>query len=139
MKKVLLSVMWGTLALGAMAQTKPLRIESPIVSEKDFVWYVEQKEAWKAQTEKDPTNETAWLNYYNTTRYMSWFGNKTDSLSREVIRKMGEAIPNTYTYNYCAYRAIMSGHGTGETDEDKYAMGRSVAEDHIRYDLLVQN
>ena len=35
------------ITLGAMAQTKAVKVESPIVTEKDFVWYVEQKNAWK--------------------------------------------------------------------------------------------
>lgn len=104
-----------------LTSTAQEQIESPIVSEKDFVWYVKQKEAWKEETQKNPQNEKAWLNYYNATRYMGWFGNNTDSLSREVIQEMSQAIPNTYTYNYCAYRAGVSGHGTGETDGDQYA------------------
>lgn len=108
-------------SLGIMAQTKAVRVESPIVSEKDFVWYVEQKEAWKAQTLKDPQDETAWLNYYHAARYMGWFGSSSDSIARQVIIEMGQAIPDSYTYNYCAYSAIVGGHGTGETDGDKYA------------------
>lgn len=51
------------LSMSAMAQMKAVRVESPIVSEKDFVWYTEQKEAWEAETQKNPANETAWLNY----------------------------------------------------------------------------
>ncbi|MBP5340040.1 MAG: hypothetical protein J6Z14_12200 [Prevotella sp.] len=121
MKKILLIAALAVQSLGIVAQTKAVRVESPIVSEKDFVWYVEQKEAWKEATQRNPQDETAWLNYYNAARYMGWFGNKTDSLTREVIREMGQAIPNTYTFNYCNYRAIMGGHGTGETDGDKYA------------------
>ena len=110
------------MCLGAMLTTTAQElIESPIVSEKDYVWYVKQKEAWKEETQKNPQNEKAWLNYYNAARYMGWFGNNTDSLSRQVIQEMSQAIPNTYTYNYCAYRAIVSGHGIGGTDGDQYA------------------
>ena len=74
------------LSMSAIAQTKAVRIESPLVSEKDFVWYTEQKEAWKALTQKDPTNETAWLNYYNAARYMSWF-QQEDSTAKQVVRE----------------------------------------------------
>jgi hypothetical protein len=36
------------MCLGAMlTATAQELIESPIVSEKDYVWYVKQKEAWK--------------------------------------------------------------------------------------------
>lgn len=120
MKRLLLSITLGALSFGAMAQ-KAVTVESPIVSEKDFVWYVEQKEAWKAETEKNPTNETAWLNYYHAAHYMGWWGNNPDSVIRQAMNEMKQAIPDSYTYNYCAYRAIVSGHGDGETNGDKYA------------------
>jgi hypothetical protein len=106
--------------MSAMAQTKAVRVESPIVSEKDFVWYTEQKEAWKAETQKNPTNETAWLNYYHAAHYMGWWGTKSDSIVRQVISDMKQAIPDSYTYNYCSYRAVVSGH-MEEKDGDKYA------------------
>ena len=119
-KRVCMALVAMLMTTMAGAQTKAVRIESPIVSEKDFFWYVEQKEAWKTQIQKDTTDETAWLNYYNAARYMAWY-QQEDTTARQVIREMGQAIPNTYTYNYCAYRANVGGHGTGETDGDKYA------------------
>ena len=106
------------LSMSAIAQTKAVRIESPIVSEKDFVWYTEQKEAWKALTQKDTTNETAWLNYYNAARYMSWF-QQTDSTAKQVVREMEVAIPDSYTFNFCAYRESVQGKGYG--DPKKFA------------------
>ena len=107
-----------TLSIGAIAQTKAVRIESPIVSEKDFVWYTEQKEAWKALTQKDPSNETAWQNYYNAARYMSWF-QQEDSTTKQVVHEMEAAIPNSYMFNFCAYRESVQGKGYGEPK--KYA------------------
>ncbi len=101
-------------------QVKATNVDSPIVTEKGFVWYTEQRNAWKEATQRNPHDENAWLNYYNATRYMSWFGETPDSLAREVIREMGQAIPDTYTYNMCAYMAIKLGHGFG-TDGDSYA------------------
>lgn len=118
MKKVIVCMALMTLSIGAMAQTRAMRIESPIVSEKDFMWYTEQKEAWKALTQKDPTNETAWLNYYNAARYMSWF-QQEDSTAKQVVGEMEAAIPNSYTFNFCAYRESVSGKGYGEPK--KYA------------------
>ena len=97
----------------SLAQTQPVRIESPIVTEKDFVWYTEQKEAWKAQTQKDPTSETAWLNYYHAARYMAWY-QEEDTTARQVVREMEAAIPDSYTFNYCAYRESVSGKGYGD-------------------------
>lgn len=109
-----------TFAIGMMAQTRPARVESPIVTEKDFVWYVEQKNAWREATQRNPQDEEAWQNYYDAARYMSWFGESSDSLAREVVREMRQAIPNTYTYNMCAYMSIKLGHGD-DTDGTPYA------------------
>lgn len=113
MKRVFVCIALVTLSIGAIAQTKAVRIESPIVSEKDFVWYTEQKEAWKALTQKDPTNETAWLNYYNAARYMSWF-QQEDSTAKQVVREMEQTIPDSYTFNFCAYRESAQGKGYGD-------------------------
>ena len=57
MKRVILIAALAAGSLGAMAQTKAVTVESPIVSEKDFVWYTEQKEAWKEVTRKNPKDE----------------------------------------------------------------------------------
>lgn len=112
-KKVVMSVIVLAFAIGAMAQTKAVKIESPIVSEKDFVWYVGQKEAWKDIATKNPQDETAWLNYYNAARYMAWY-QQEDSTARQVVREMEAAIPDSYTFNYCAYRESVSGKGYGD-------------------------
>ena len=94
-------------------QAKAVRVESPIVSEKDFVWYVEQKEAWKALTRQNPTDEEAWRNYYTAARYMSW-SHPEDTTARQVVREMEAAIPDSYTFNYCAYRESAQGKGYGD-------------------------
>ena len=118
MKRVFVCIALMALSIGAIAQTKAVRIESPIVSEKDFVWYTEQKEAWKTLTQEDPSNETAWLNYYNAARYMSWF-QQEDSTAKQVVREMEQIIPDSYTFNFCAYRESAQGKGYG--DHKKYA------------------
>ena len=120
MKRVILGIWLLMLSLSGMAQTKAMKVESPIVTEKDFVWYVEQKEAWKEQTQRNPKDETAWLNYYHAAHYMGWWGTSSDSVVRQVMSEMKQAIPDTYTYNFCAYRAVGTGH-VEETDGDKYA------------------
>lgn len=115
MKKRIIAVCLVTLSftLGAMAQTKAVRVESPIVTEKDFVWYVEQKNAWKEITQRNPQDEQAWLNYYNAARYMAWYAEE-DTTARQVVREMETEIPESYTFNYCAYRESTSGKGYGD-------------------------
>jgi len=119
MKRILLTLTLALQGIGIAAQ-KPERIESPIISEKDSAWYEEQKELWKAQTQKDPTDETAWRNYYKAARYTGWLSNEDNSAAHQAIVEMSQAIPDTYTYNLCAFTAIKLGHGIG-TDGDKYA------------------
>ncbi len=107
--------------LAAMtAATAQEQIESPIVSEKDFMWYTGQKSAWQDVVRRDPKDENAWLNYYNAARYMGWWGDSSDSIAHQVVKEMGQAIPDTYTYNKCAYMAVKLGHGEG-ADGDPYA------------------
>ena len=106
------------IACSLSAQTKAVRIESPIVSEKDFVWYTEQKGVWKEAVERNPRDENAWLNYYNAARYVSWF-QQADSTAKQVVHEMEAAIPNSYTFNFCAYRESVQGKGYG--DPKKYA------------------
>ena len=89
MKKVLLIAVLALQGFGVMAQ-KPERIESPIISEKDSAWYEEQKELWKVQTQKDPTDETAWRNYYKAARYTGWLSNEDNSAAHQAIVEMSK-------------------------------------------------
>jgi len=133
MKRLFLIAALAAQSLGTIAQTKAVEVESPIVAEKDFVWYTEQKEAWKAETQKDPSNETAWLNYYNAARYTGWWGQNSDSIARQAIKEMSQAIPDTYTYHYCSHIAVKLGHGI-DNDGDKHAEAAlSMLPDNMQY------
>lgn len=133
MKRIIWIIGYWLLVIELAAQ-KPERIESPIVSEKDSAWYTEQRDLWKARTQKDSTDETAWRNYYKAARYMSWWGDKDNTAAHEAIREMSQAIPDTYTCNLCAFTAIKLGHGFG-TDGDKYAEAAlKMLPDEMQYD-----
>ena len=105
----------GFALAAVVTATAQEKIESPIVSEKDFVWYAEQKTAWQDVVRRHPQDETAWLNYYNAARYMAWY-HEEDSTARQVVGEMEAAIPDSYTFNYCAYRESTSGKGYGDAD-----------------------
>lgn len=112
-KRMVVGLVGIFFALGTMAQTKALKVESPMVTEKDFMWYVEQKNAWKDVVRRNPSDEVAWQNYYNAARYMSWY-NQEDTTARQVVREMEATIPDSYTFNFCAYRESSSGKGFGD-------------------------
>ena len=120
MKKTFFSLIFLATALGLMAQNKPAKVESPLVTEKDFVWYVEQTAAWKDVVSRQPQDETAWRNYYTAARYIQWY-NRHDTTATQVLREMQQVIPDSYTFNFCAYRATMQGHWFCEGDENEYA------------------
>lgn len=102
-----------------MAQTKPEKIEGMIVAERDSAWYAAQTEAWHNVVLQNPTNEDAWRNYYTATRYKERNGVKSD-LSHQVLVEMQQAIPDTYTFNFCAFRGVTMGHGLTD-DMNMYA------------------
>lgn len=112
-KRIWTTLVGLVLTLGMTAQPKAVKIESPIVTEKDFVWYVKQTEAWREEVRKHPQDEAAWRNYYNAARYIQWY-NEKDTTVRRVLKEMGQAIPDSYTFNFCAYRGVISGHYTGD-------------------------
>ena len=49
---------------------------------------------------------------------MSWF-QQADSIAKQVVHEMEQAIPDSYTFNFCAYRESVQGKGYG--DFKKYA------------------
>lgn len=105
MKKLLVTVLCAITALNINAQVKPENIKSIIVMQKDSAWYAHQTEAWRQEVKKNPTDETAWRNYFEAAWYKKWYDD-SDTTSAEVFREMGKAIPNTYTYYFCGYRGM---------------------------------
>lgn len=90
-------------AAGAVAQTTPEEVKSPIVAEKTAEWYDNQTKAWGEVVKTDPNNENAWRNYYKAADYKRWY-NETDTTTLTVLAEMKKAVPDSYIYNYCAYR-----------------------------------
>lgn len=93
-------------AAGAAAQTTPEEVKSPIVAEKTAEWYDNQTKAWGEVVKTDPNNENAWRNYYQAAFYKRWY-NETDSTALTVLAEMKKAVPDSYIYNYCAFREYM--------------------------------
>src|SRR6478609_820529 len=79
------------------------KVHSFIKEYHEVAWYEEQKELWGKELKKNPKDEEAWSNYYNAIRtayVLKGWKAEDDSLTEQTLRKMGKAIPNSFTYNY---------------------------------------
>lgn len=103
-------------ALGVPAQ-EPQEIKSIVVETRDSAWYARQAEAWERVVEAEPRNEQAWRNLYEAQhfRYKGEYEKDVPAI-KDVLHRMGEAIPDTYIYNRCMYR-----HTNGTPEADDYA------------------
>ncbi|MEJ2536868.1 MAG: hypothetical protein P8048_07425 [Calditrichia bacterium] len=94
------------------AEMKPEKVYSIIYVQKPNDWYIKQAELWKKEIDKNRKNEEAWLNYYNAVRYMRFVETISTQDKQEnlvnIIKEMGKAIPNTFTYHYLKYKTKMS-------------------------------
>lgn len=90
---------------------RPEPVLPVIVSGQDSAWYASQAEAWEAEVKKHPKSEVAWRNLFNAKYYLKfWFDGLKEPTSAEnsVLTRMEQAIPGTFTYNYCRHTISMS-------------------------------
>ena len=90
---------------------RPEPVLPVIVSGQDSIWYARQAEAWEAEVKKHPKSEEAWRNLFNAKYYLKfWFDGLKEPTSAEnsVLTRMEQAIPGTFTYNYCRHTISMS-------------------------------
>ncbi|MBQ2122712.1 MAG: hypothetical protein II200_01820 [Bacteroidaceae bacterium] len=90
---------------------RPEPVLPVIVSGQDSIWYAHQAEAWEAEVKKHPKSEEAWRNLFNAKYYLKfWFDGLKEPTSAEnsVLTRMEQAIPGTFTYNYCRHTISMS-------------------------------
>ena len=90
---------------------RPEPVLPVIVSGQDSTWYARQAEAWEVEVKKHPKSEEAWRNLFNAKYYLKfWFDGLKEPTSAEnsVLTRMEQAIPGTFTYNYCRHTISMS-------------------------------
>ena len=105
MRKTLI-VSWAVaVALCASAQ-KPQEIKGIVEEAHDSLWYAGQVEAWQREVDADGQDEKAWRNLFEAAWGLkSCSRGKNDGGMTRILERMERAIPETYTYNICAYRA----------------------------------
>lgn len=101
-----LIVSWAVaVALCASAQ-KPQEIKGIVEEAHDSLWYAGQVEAWQREVDADGQDEKAWRNLFEAAWGLkSCSRGKNDGGMPRILECMEQAIPETYTYNICAYRA----------------------------------
>lgn len=85
-------------------------IRGIVVEEHDSVWYAEQELAWERVLSAVPQDEHAWRNLFEAVYYQDMlFGRKhpADARHPQIVERMANAIPDTYTYNICMCRTLM--------------------------------
>lgn len=89
---------------------KPEKIYGKNIVLKSNDYYLQQKELWKAETQKNPKNADAWYNYYRADRNAYIVGEETDSLNtkginrfhrlEKIVMEMEKHVPNSFEYNF---------------------------------------
>ena len=115
----------------------PQPIISIIKQEHKPVWYIRQAALWKAETERNPRNDDAWLNYYHATRYAYWgdaeeqddsFGKRLDAIVDEVA----QAYPESYA-QYILENFNQRMTSTHHPYEDHMEEAIRMRPDNVRY------
>lgn len=99
-------IVWAMLlvALGMNAQeVKPERIPWIVERAESAEWYENQIKAWEKVVANEPANENAWYNLSRATRYATMDTPEGYEKRKLLNERMRKAIPNTYTYHFCAY------------------------------------
>ena len=73
-------------------------------------WYLEQAEAWKKETQKNPKNGLAWYYCYYANRILLYHEhgkeNNTELYKKRIddlLEEMKKNIPDSYEYNLCVW------------------------------------
>ena len=124
---MLAALMTATIAVNAQRyatnnNTTPKTIESSASTSYEPEWYAEQAKAWQQLVDKDSKNQTAWRNLFRATYFHDMlsnsFGENQDtSATAEVMRKMEQAVPDSYVLNMCKERFCLSGDSLVETHQ----------------------
>ena len=105
MKRTLI-VSWAVAVVLCASAQKPQEIKGIVEEAHDSLWYAGQVEAWQREVDADGQDEKAWRNLFEAAWGLnSCSRGKNDGGIPRILERMERAIPETYTYNICAYRA----------------------------------
>jgi hypothetical protein len=111
LRSTLALVLLCATSLSLVAQQKE-RVLPVITTGKDATWYAQQYELWDKEVKQHPKSEDAWRNLFTADFYLNnWFTEERPPLDsvNVVLQRMEQAIPGSFTYNYCVYKNYMDG------------------------------
>lgn len=91
-------------AANVMGQAEPEQFLGINALTKDSAYYADQAAAWGREVKLHPTDEKAWKYYFMAVNYRALYDGDYQA-KEEVVKRMGEAIPDSYTYYYTLYRS----------------------------------
>ncbi len=104
-RKYILVLLAGILLTGATFTRQPEKVyRLPYISMSSD-WYKTQAGLWEKEVNLNPKNEDAWYSYYFANRYASMGGNSRErkQLLDSIIKRMSEAISESWVYHYILY------------------------------------
>lgn len=102
MKRILVLALSLTAVYGYAQRVQPEEIPWMVVQSESPEWYARQAEAWETVVAREPQNENAWYNLSKATRYANLDSNDGYARRQALYKRMSKAIPDTYTYHFCA-------------------------------------
>ena len=107
--RLIISLLFLTFVANVDAQIAQ-EIRSIAVVSKGKEWYDSQVTAWQKVVAANPCDAHAWKNLYMATCYSEHYeqdkNTKSGSDSESVLRRMGEAVPESYEYSFCRLRDL---------------------------------
>jgi len=107
---IFLAVVCLLLGMKKAAAQKPEKIYGKNRALRTNEYYLQQKELWKKELEKDPKNAEAWYNYYRADRNAYIVGEEKDSLKskginrferlQKIVTDMEKQVPESYQYHF---------------------------------------
>ena len=103
MKRILVLALSLAAICGYAQKVQPEEIPWMVVRSESPEWYARQVEAWEEVVAREPQNENAWYNLSKATKYANWDSEDGYARRQALYERMSKAIPDTYTYHFCAY------------------------------------
>lgn len=118
---------------------EPETIISFIANHHETEWYAQQAKAWQKKVDENPQEQWAWRNLFLATYYydaFTGFGSDWENTeTAKVIRKMEDAIPDSFVLNLCKSRFCLNTDTTAQNGECLYRAIELMPADAIGNDV----